>query len=258
MEEDCKTVTTTHYKDWYHFYDGEWHYTHTQYLRTTTQEICNYRYIPDVIGGGWGSGTFKNTSSGSVPNYQNCYDTVHGCGYIVEDQQVSSGIKPLAEHDNKCSGVQDVWNRSASTGKEHVAVITQDGAVLIVAKGTALQAQVGGLYQNIDYNPNETYYQYSSSLGAPSRNYQGMILSRGIYYIPITAIIHTHPECLNDGSDGVSGGAISQRDVDLANVYSNANHYAIGCGKVAKIRDDSRSPDTMYSGDLSSTCNNIK
>ncbi|WBL27248.1 hypothetical protein [Zunongwangia sp. HGR-M22] len=253
MEEDCQYITTYHYKDWYKVYmDGSTEYTHTQYLGSTTEEVCNTRYYPDLGGGGGGGGTYQSTGSSSS-DYQDCYDTVHGCLHEIEDEVAFVGPKPTEEYDNKCDGLVALWNNSVTSGNEFVGVITSDGAVLIIAEGDATSAEVAGLIES----NGQTYYQYPTSEGAPNRTYSGQIVSQGRYFIPINSFIHTHQECLNDGSDGVTGGAISEDDVALADTYDLLNYYVIGCNKVGKYSKYSRNPTSTYSGSIDSTCDDV-
>lgn len=257
LEQDCNQVGTEQWKDWYQvFPDGTREYTHSQFLGLVFKEVCNLRYIPDVIGGGGGSGFYKSYG-GSVPVYTDCYDSVHGCGYDVKDNGIEMvGPKPLAEYDSECNGLQNMWNMSqnyGSAGNEFAAVLTQDEAILIISEGGPVNTNIEGLYE---YN-GQTYYQYPADEGAPARTYQGQITSAGRYMIPISALIHTHPKCLDNGQDGVSNGQISEDDVIVADQFENINHYAIGCGKIAEYDNTGRTPTNVTSGTISETCNFI-
>lgn len=88
--EDCQTVTTHHYKDWYKQYtvDGVTYtiYTSTQYLGSTTEEECESYWLPDLnVSGGGGHGTYIKVD----PNddvYQNCSGPK--CKYDIEDESI--------------------------------------------------------------------------------------------------------------------------------------------------------------------------
>lgn len=86
MEEDCYTVITYQYRDWYKVYpDGTLEFTNTQYLGYTTETYCTSYYYPDLnISGGGGTGIYIGSGDGGV--YNDCGDPVHGCLYEILDQ----------------------------------------------------------------------------------------------------------------------------------------------------------------------------
>lgn len=85
--DECVTVTTEHYKDWYKVYtiDGVT-YTiysgYSQYLGSTTEEVCDSYWLPDLnINGGGGAGTYNKNSPSSV--YDDCSGSE--CKYQIDD-----------------------------------------------------------------------------------------------------------------------------------------------------------------------------
>lgn len=84
VEEDCITVATYHYKDWYKVWNDEdgYHivYMSTEFLGVTYDTQCTDIYFPDSSGNGGGGGGTYNGSSDSGP-YQSCTK----CLYKIED-----------------------------------------------------------------------------------------------------------------------------------------------------------------------------
>jgi hypothetical protein len=85
--KDCKTETIYHYKDWYRVYRDAYgniirtEYSHTEYLGSSTQQVCTDKWIPDYIEGG-GSGYYKLPCN-TVDEGGNC---ISGGGInLVED-----------------------------------------------------------------------------------------------------------------------------------------------------------------------------
>ncbi|MCK5401958.1 MAG: hypothetical protein KAJ28_10025, partial [Flavobacteriaceae bacterium] len=163
-----------------------------------------------------------------------------------------SGDKPLYEYNNKCNGINKVWELSEDTEDEFVAVLTTDGAVLITQR---LNSDGGGISGIYTFN-GTTYYQYPTSLGAPSRTYAGQIINADRYFIPIIATIHSHTPCLNDGTDGVSNNIID-RDREFAATFPNINNYIIGCNSIGQFNGNSNQAFNIQHGNLNTLCNNI-
>lgn len=150
-----------------------------------------------------------------------------------------------------CDGVERIWQLNQQNGDEYVGVLTTDGAILIMQQ---LNPNGGGITGIYNHNGN-TYYQYPTSQGAPSRTYAGQIIASGKYFIPIVASIHSHAPCLNDGTDG-TGNTIND-DQAFANHYSNINHFIIGCNAIGQFNGSSNQAYNISNGSLSSICNNI-
>lgn len=205
------------------------------------QEIFFYNYdVPtsgnDIPGGGTGGG--GSSSSSFVFN---------------EDSMIfEEGNKPLEEYDDKCTGVNRIWELSQNSGDEFAAVLTTDGAILITEQLNSNGGGIGGIYQYSGI----TYYQYPISQGAPARGYLGQIESAGRYFIPITATIHSHTPCINDGTDGITNNEIDL-DQNFASSYPNINHFIIGCNAIGQFNGDSNQVFNIQSGSLSTLCNNI-
>lgn len=106
MAEDCYTVTTYHYTDWYvnGVYADSW-------LNYTSYEtFCYSYYLPDLYtGGGGGGGSYASSTGGDA--YNNCGDPVHGCMYKLFDSDLISYLEETGglniddqdyDHLNEC------------------------------------------------------------------------------------------------------------------------------------------------------------
>ncbi len=103
------------------------------------------------------------------------------------------------EFADKCAGVPSMIQVSASDKKERVGYITLDGQFIYSPhSGTSGDVEVGIRIRN-----GQAYYNYKMNLGAPTRNYFGMIVDNEIqeYLIPVRTAIHTHiPDFGNNGA----------------------------------------------------------
>jgi hypothetical protein len=163
------------------------------------------------------------------------------------------GGKPIEEYDDKCAGVCRLWELSLETGNEYFAVLTLDSALLITQQLSPHGGGITGLY---NYN-GTTYYQYLISWGSPARTYTGQFSRVNRYFITIVATIHTHPLCVNDGTDGITN-FILKRDQKFAAAYPNVNHYIVGCGAIGQLSGNSSKAFNIQSGNLDTLCNNLR
>ncbi|GGG33964.1 hypothetical protein GCM10011344_38450 [Dokdonia pacifica] len=163
------------------------------------------------------------------------------------------GDKPLAEYDDKCEGIIELWSLSQN-GNEWFSVLTLDGAILITQEGNNNGVAVQGLYEHNGI----TYYQYDAEQGSPNRTYEGQIFAQQLnkYFIPIVATVHSHTPCIQDGTDGVSNNIIED-DQQMAGIFDEINHYIIGCNAIAQFDGNSNQTFNVQLGDLDDLCNNI-
>jgi hypothetical protein len=186
-------------------------------------------YIPALCNGGNGNG-----NGGGNSNF------------------ISPGQKPLAEFLNdKCGGALGMWNMGIQNNNHEVyGVVTQSGSLLITQISPNTN---GGQFDGIYEHNGTTYYFYPADGNMPG--YSGTILSGNKYFIPISATVHTHNPCMNDGTNGITDNDGSD-DFPFAGKFSGINHYVIGCnGSVAQY--NSRSYFNSQSGNLSSSCSII-
>ena len=231
MPTDCEMHTETIVTEscWF------WYYHETN---TTEIITCSYSY--DTV-------TYQTCDTSGEGTSGNTVITEEEIVEITDD-----GFKPIYEDDNKCNGVNQLWNYSQSSGDEYAAVLTTDGAILITQQLNTTGGGISGIYE---FNGN-TYYQYPTSQGAPSRTYQGQLISSGRYFIPISATLHSHTPCLNDGTDGITNNTIND-DQNFAQRFSNIKHYIIGCNAIGEFNGNSNQAFNIQTGNLSSTCHNI-
>ena len=127
MSEDCYTVTTYHYTDWYvnGVYTDSW----LNYISYET--FCYNTYLPDLYTyGGGGSGSYGSSIGGDA--YNNCGDPVHGCifklndkllnGEIFEAQINDAALKPcmqpiVADLKNITKGVGSIVTKFAGNNQ---------------------------------------------------------------------------------------------------------------------------------------------
>ncbi|RAV27386.1 hypothetical protein, partial [Sinomicrobium soli] len=192
-------------------------------------------------------------------NWDECYgdggDDFPGNGsfeFNLDLVYYDEGDKPLYEYNDKCTGITSLWQLSEDSGNEFAAVLTNDGAILIIQEVNSNGGGINGIYQ---YAGN-TYYQYPMSQGSPSRTYAGQIQSARRYFIPIKATIHSHTPCINDGSDGITNNIIND-DKNFASHYSAINHYIIGCSAIGQYNGSSNQAFNIQHGNLSTLCNNV-
>ncbi|WP_417858238.1 hypothetical protein [Xanthomarina gelatinilytica] len=172
------------------------------------------------------------------------------------------GDKPVEEYDDKCEGIQAIWDLGTeypNNLSESNGVLTTDGAILVLGKLPLFGTKVSGLYEYTDNLGNiTTYYQYPAELGAPARNYEGMILSLNKYFIPISSYIHSHTECLNSGGNGLDGFAGPSADQDTADKFDNISHFVLGCGAIGQvIPNGDGSIQNITDGTISEVCDTI-
>ena len=160
------------------------------------------------------------------------------------------GPKPLSEYQNKCTGIQNIWNGYPSN--EVSGYITSDGKIIVTNIVSFSGGAVAGTYT---YN-GTTYYPYPEVHGAPSQNYSGLLHQAGYYFIPVVASFHTHSPCLSDGTDGTSH-VVGNDDKTRAQASPNIRHWAIGCGSVAQFNGSNSSFFNKSTGNLSSICSNL-
>lgn len=172
--------------------------------------------------------------------------------FNAEEMIFEEGDKPLEEYDNKCAGINRIWQLSQANGDEYAGVLTTDGAILITQQLNPSGGGISGIY---NFNGN-TYYQYPASQGSPSRTYAGQLFASGRYFIPIVSSIHSHTPCINDGSDGITNNIIND-DKAFASHYSNINHFIIGCNAIGQFNGSSNQAFNILNGSLNSICNNV-
>lgn len=234
-------IEIVHYTDWYKVYpDGTQQYAHTVYNYSTWE----YVYVP--------SSSNYSTSSPYTNHESNEYFAVNSSNNFVfnENEMIyDEGDKPLEEFNNKCTGINRVWQLSQASGDEYAAVLTTDGAILITQQ---LNSNGGGIIGIYNHNGN-TYYQYPASQGSPSRTYAGQLNVSGRYFIPISATLHSHTPCINDG---ITNNTIND-DQAFANHYPNVNHYIIACNAIGQFSGNSNTAFNIRHANLSTLCNNI-
>ncbi|QQL48781.1 hypothetical protein [Mucilaginibacter ginkgonis] len=215
---------------------------------TGNQSIKVQNLPPD---GGGDDGTGYPQPTDKCPTYKSPVPSI----YFDTDNLFLNlnGLKPFAESPDKCSGLQQLQDKSLNEQKETVGLLTSDGKFLCVAVTGYDGGNWGGLY-NFE---GQAYYTYPSSAGAPTQTYSGMINRGGQYYIPVVATVHTHYPCHDDGTDGVTGGTLSSGDKNLANKYPMMNHYIVGCDALGKFANGDNSATLLSTGTLSSTCSKV-
>jgi hypothetical protein len=176
-----------------------------------------------------------------------------GGGSNFGDDASSPGQKPIAEYVNdKCGGAVGMWNMGLQNNNHEVyGVLTQDGSLLITQISPN---STGGQFDGLYSQNGTTYYWYPAN-GNPTPQYAGTITSGNKYFIPISATIHTHTPCVNDGTDGITGRDGAD-DFPFASQFSGINHFVLGCnGGTAQY--NSSSYFNHQTGNHSSTCNII-
>lgn len=182
--------------------------------------------------------------------------------FLIDAFMEGFGNKPVEEYDDKCEGTQAIWDLGTeypNNLSESNGVLTTDGAIFVLGKLPLFGTKVSGLYEYTDNLGNiTTYYQYPAELGAPARNYEGMILSVNKYFIPISSYIHSHTECLNSGGNGLDGFAGSSADQDTADKFDNISHFVLGCGAIGQVipNGDGSIQNITY-GTISEVCDTI-
>ncbi|NOS94738.1 MAG: hypothetical protein HOP30_22735 [Cyclobacteriaceae bacterium] len=162
-----------------------------------------------------------------------------------------SGNKPISEFEDKCIGLQSIWDNYPNN--EVYGFITTDGKLLVT---NVLPINGGSASGPYTYN-GTTYYPYPSSQGPPIGNYTGMIQTAGYYLIPIVASVHTHTPCRTDGTNGVSHN-IGDDDANFAASHPSINHWVIGCNAIAQYDNRSSNFFNLKSGKISSNCGVVK
>jgi hypothetical protein len=141
-----------------------------------------------------------------------------------------------------------------SANKEAFGVITKDGRFLLTEYVDILGGSVHGLFKQ----NGKVYYYYPKSEGVPGN---GAYISAGAYYlIEIVATVHTHNNCLNDGTSGLSyaSGSESEADDQFGSIFSDIDNYVIGCNTLGKISSVGNGYYNIKSGTPTSNCNYFK
>ena len=199
---------------------------------------CPYGYYDD----GWGScifdyepipptGTLPPVTPPSLPPVQ--YGTRTYYNPETRANYYSS--------EKKCEGIQDIWNNAVSNNKEVLAFLLSDGTLVTLPYNTS--TNISAVVPPASYN-GETAGTYFNGVDS---------------FVQIVATIHTHNECINDHSDGVSG--LSNDDVSVFQTFLQFSppikHYVMGCGVVGET-DINGSISNKQWGTPSQTCWNIK
>ena len=127
--------------------------------------------------------------------------------------------KKPEEFANKCEGLQQMASRCSTYKKEYLGYITQDGKLIITDEGSSESVSPNFLHIN-----GGVYYYYPLSLGLPSNSYYGMIIDNNRVLIPVSGIIHTHP---NDGLGVEIDLEHSRSDGDRDAAWLNKEYYFI-------------------------------
>ncbi len=226
----------------YNVYCGYYFFGYTSYT------LCN----DDGSGGDDGSNYTGYYSGGS--------GTYNGFPYNADPNGILNGpgSKPLGEYpaSNRCVGFQDMWNNY--TNNETAGFITADGSLIFTQVLPLLGGQINGTYSYTDPGTGITqvYYVYPVSAGAPSQAYPGMISNGTDYYIPIVASIHTHTECRNDGTTGVSN-SVGSEDISFSAKRPSLRNWVIGCDAIAQYNSGPDFFNISY-GPISGTCGIIQ
>lgn len=184
------------------------------------------------------------------------FDTVtNECVLFFDENEMTEGegVKPLKEFDDKCTGLEELWAMSSDSGNEIGAVLTNDGAILIIKEGEKDGITWPGLYNFGE----KVYYQYPTSQGAPTRTYSGQVIRANRYFIPIRATIHSHTPCLTDGTDGITNREIRE-DKQVATKHVNIKHFIVGCNAIGQFKSTRSNAFNIQNGDLSTLCNLIR
>jgi hypothetical protein len=135
---------------------------------------------------------------------------------------------------------------------EGFGYITADQQFIFTATVGGLGGAVGTLTTIVNGNTTTCYYEYPMSAGAPTGNYAGIKNDGTNYMIPVVATVHTHNECLNDGTNGIENG-VSASDKALANAHPTLRNYVIGCGAVGSYAAGDNNY-TQKNGDTAANC----
>lgn len=184
------------------------------------------------------------------------FDTVtNECVLFFDEDAMTgeAGVKPLKEFDDKCTGIDELWAMSEASGNEVAAVLTEDGAILIIAEGSRDGIDFPGLHNFMG----KTYYGYEISKGKPARTYSGQVERVNRYFIPIKATIHSHTPCLTDGTDGLTNREIRE-DKIFAGEFKNINHFLIGCKSIGEFNHKTSNASNIQIGTLNIICEKIK
>src|SRR5690606_1808699 len=199
---------------------------------------------PENVGSGdcgsGGSGSGSGSGTGGSTNFY--YDPA-----MVYN---SVGDKPIHEFQNKCTGLQFMWNNY--TNNEVNGYITSAGNLIV----TDILPYSGGAVHGLYEFDGIVYYTWPSSNGQPTVQHPDLIVSGPNYFIPVVASIHTHTPCRNDGTNGVSH-SVSSDDKNLASTYPGLNLWVIGCGAIAQYGTGNNFFN-VQNGDLSILCNSIQ
>ncbi len=159
MEEDCYTVATHHYTDWY--VNGI--YTDSWLDYTSYETECSSYFLPDLyLDGGGGGGTYGSSTGGVA--YNDCGDPLHGCIYQVEDSPTSllviSPDKPIANMTNylECfnanqNAIITMYVDQPKSGYSDAFALTWSGAVIghtFVSITQGSNTSVFGFYPSTD------------------------------------------------------------------------------------------------------------
>lgn len=209
----------------------------------TTTQMCEYVLAPGDDSGAGGPGD---------PTANTCFiEHTYINGLMVPCVDANAvGNKPLYEYNNKCQGLQDIWNNFPNN--EMFGYITSDGKLIVTNQQSFTGGSAFGTYS---FN-GVTYYPYPVSQGAPSQSYSGMITTNTYYFIPVVASVHTHSPCRSDGTNGVSH-SVGADDISFASSHPQLNHWVIGCNAIAQYNATSSSFFNIQSGSLSTSCNAI-
>ncbi|OOG18169.1 hypothetical protein BWD42_12950 [Sphingobacterium sp. CZ-UAM] len=148
-----------------------------------------------------------------------------------------------------------MWNNYPNN--ETFGYLTADNQLIMTDVLALDGGQASGTYKYV--NPDGTtsyYFTYPDTQGAPAGTYTGIIHSAGKYFIPITASIHTHTPCRQDGTNGVSHN-VGADDKAFATSAPGLKHWVIGCGAIGQFNSTSTNFFNILVGDLSTNCSKI-
>jgi len=172
--------------------------------------------------------------------------------------KIKAGKKPLAEHLDKCVGLNSMWDRGTAGPilyPEIAGVLTSNGAIL----ETAIMGEYGGETTGLIEVSGNTYYYYPTSEGPTTYPYPDTVTKFNHYYIPINAYIHTHSiaiETIDD--DGVTGERDNSDDLRVKTLIPNINHYIIGDNTLGEMTLSGSDPVVILSNStVSQMCSSI-
>jgi hypothetical protein len=170
-------------------------------------------------------------------------------------QSLQKNRKPKAENSNKCAGIQAMWDSVTGMpdNPEGIGYITADGKFIY----TTTTGSLGGSTNTIAKIDGIYYYEYNAVFGAPTQTYEGMIMDGPNYAIPIVAIVHTHNECLNDWTNGLTQ-SISDGDKATAHKYPGLHNYVVGCDADGSYADGDTNYTVFSGSSVAANCNKFQ